>query len=65
MTTLYADNENIKVSRDKLKVHTKSIEGVDNTLTLAVLYNSESCIEIKINLNFYFHTSLLCRRKVL
>ena len=65
MTTLYADNENIKVSRDKLKVHTKLIEGVDNTLILAILYNSESCIEIKINLKFYFHTSLWCRRKVL
>ena len=25
-------------------------------LTLPVLCNSESCIEIKINLNFYFHT---------
>ena len=28
-------------------------------LTLPVLCISESCIEIKINLNFYFYTSLL------
>ena len=27
-------------------------------LTLNVPYISESCIEIKIKLNFYFHTSL-------
>ena len=27
-------------------------------LTFPVLYISESCIETKINLNFYFHTSL-------
>ena len=24
---------------------------------------SESCIEIKINLNFYFHTSLRCLKR--
>ena len=24
---------------------------------------SESCIKIKINLNFYFHTSLWCRKR--
>ena len=30
-------------------------------LTFPVLCISESCIEIKINLNFYFHTSLWCR----
>ena len=29
-------------------------------LTLNVLWISESCIEIKIKLNFYFHTSLRC-----
>ena len=29
------------------------------TLTLPVLCISESCTEIKINLNFYFYTSLL------
>ena len=28
------------------------------TLTLNVMCISESCIEMKINLNFYFHTSL-------
>ena len=30
------------------------------TLTLPVPCISESCIKIKINLNFYFHTSLWC-----
>ena len=29
-------------------------------LTLPAPCNSESCIEIKIMLNFYFHTSLWC-----
>ena len=29
-------------------------------LTLPILYISESCIEIKINLNFYFDTPLWC-----
>ena len=29
-------------------------------LTLKDLLISESCIEIKIKLNFYFHTSLWC-----
>ena len=32
----------------------------DDWLTLPVPCISESCIEIKIKLNFYFHTSLLC-----
>ena len=31
-----------------------------NLLTLKDLFISESCIEIKIELNFYFHTSLWC-----
>ena len=29
-------------------------------LTLPALSISESCIKIKISLNFYFHTSLWC-----
>ena len=29
-------------------------------LSLKDLFISESCIEIKIELNFYFHTSLWC-----
>ena len=33
------------------------------TLTLPVPCISESCIEIKINLNFYFHTSLWCLKR--
>ena len=32
-------------------------------LTLPVLRISESCIEIKIKLNFYFHTSLWCLKR--
>ena len=32
-------------------------------LTLPVLCISESCIEIKIKLNFYFHTSLWCLKR--
>ena len=32
MTTLCADNDNIKVFRGNLKVRTKSVEGVDNAL---------------------------------
>ena len=32
-------------------------------LTLKNLFISESCIEIKIELNFYFHTSLWCLKR--
>ena len=32
-------------------------------LTLKDLFISESCIEIKIELNFYFHTSLWCLKR--
>ena len=32
-------------------------------LTLKDPFISESCIEIKIELNFYFHTSLLCLKR--
>ena len=35
----------------------------DFKLILPILCISESCIEIKINLNFYFHTSLLRLKK--
>ena len=31
-------------------------------LILKDLFISESCIEIKIKLNFYFHTSLWCSK---
>ena len=34
-----------------------------NYLTLPAPFISESCIEIKINLNFYFHTSLWCLKR--
>ena len=36
---------------------------VSPVLTGNVPYISESCIEIKIKLNFYFHTSLWCHRR--
>ena len=32
-------------------------------LTLPILYISENCIAIKININFYFHTFLWCASK--
>ena len=32
-------------------------------LTLKDPFISESCIEIKIELNFYFHTSLWCLKR--
>ena len=35
----------------------------NNILTLKDLFISESCIEIKIKLNFYFHTSLWCLKR--
>ena len=35
----------------------------DCTLTLKDPLISESCIEIKIKLNFYFHTSLWCLKR--
>ena len=35
----------------------------DMVLTLSAPYISESCIKIKINLNFYFHISLGCLKK--
>ena len=35
-----------------------SFKGYKQVLTLPVSRISESCIKIKINLNFYFHTSL-------
>ena len=34
-----------------------------NLLTLPVLSISESCIETKINLNFYFHISFWCLKR--
>ena len=49
------------------KVQDMSIsEGIQtskNILTLSVPCFSESCIEIKIKLNFYFHISLWCLKR--
>ena len=36
---------------------------ITSNLSLIVPYISESCIKIKIKLNFYFHTSLWCLRR--
>ena len=36
---------------------------VTNSLSLKDPFISESCIEIKIELNFYFHTSLWCLKR--
>ena len=37
---------------------------LDIILTLPAPFISESCIKIKINLNFYFHTSLWCLKNL-
>ena len=52
----YNDNEN---NTNNLKTN-KSFQ---NNLTLPTLRIFESCIEIKINLNFFFHTSLWCLKR--
>ena len=41
----------------------KSLWNIANFLSLNVLCIFESCIEIKIKLNFYFHTSLWCLKR--
>ena len=41
-------------------IHKRNIQVL---LTLKDLFISESCIEIKIELNFYFHTSLWCLKR--
>ena len=41
--------------------HQKITENVSLTLKDPIV--SESCIEIKIKLNFYFHTSLWCLKR--
>ena len=35
----------------------------ESILTLPIPCISKSCIKIKINLNFYFHTSLWCLKR--
>ena len=39
------------------------VRKITSNLSLIVPYISESCIKIKIKLNFYFHTSLWCLRR--
>ena len=36
---------------------------IDNFINSSRLYILESCIEIKINLNFYFRTSFWCLKR--
>ena len=45
------------------KIINFEIYDVTAWLTLKDLFISESCIEIKIELNFYFHTSLWCLKR--
>ena len=40
------------------------IKSLDHHLTLTDPFISESCIEMKIELNFYVHTSLWCLKRV-
>ena len=47
----------------KLHKYCKRLFQISFYLTLPVLCISESCIEIKINLSFYFHTSLWCLKR--
>ena len=39
------------------------IPAIKGRLTLPALFISKSCIKLKINLNFYFHTSLWCLKR--
>ena len=41
----------------------QTLKILQQLLTSNVLYISESCIEIKIKLNFNFHTSLWCLKR--
>ena len=47
------------------EVHILSYFHKSLLITLNILCISESCIEIKIKLNFYFHTSLWCLKRFL
>ena len=40
-----------------------AVQLLKDVLTLAALCISESCIEIKINVSFYFHTSFWCLKR--
>ena len=49
--------------KEKMKKKFNSGSLFLKTVTLNVPCISESCIEIKINLNFYFHTPLWCLKR--
>ena len=50
------------VSSEKKKLHQRRLR-IETYLTLTALCISESCIKMKINLQFYFHTSLWCLKR--
>ena len=52
-----------QVKRKLISSITNLVRKLPNNFTLNVPCISESCIEIKIKLNFYFHTSLWCLKK--
>ena len=47
--------------RTQIKLLSESSSPIKLTLNVPCI--SESCIEIKIKLNFYFHTSLWCLKR--
>ena len=51
---IWAGNEGLKI---------RLFDTRRRSLTLKDTFISESCIEIKIELNFYFHTSLWCLKR--
>ena len=55
----------VKLSKEQSSTMLTSIcfKSVRTILTLKDLFISESCIEIKIELNFYFRTSLWCLKR--
>ena len=52
-----------KNRRDVFRNHFQNSHKTYTNLTLEDPFISESCIEIKIELNFYFYTSLWCLKR--
>ena len=53
----------LKHEVENMSDHMFSESDVQFLLTLPALCISENCIEIKVNLNFYFHPSLWCVKR--
>ena len=51
------------VNKGHLKTKSSVKSNASKYITLPVPCISENCIEIKIKLNFYYHTSLLCLKR--